>query len=321
MASITKHTKGWRAQVARRGVRKSMVFPSKQEAKDWAAREEYQIINSGKIAAAMSLSSLFDRYAREVSPQKRGHRWEEIRLQRMAREIGHLRLGDMEARDVAAWRDARLRDVAPGSVRREMGLLSSVLRQAREEWGLMRDNPMKGVRKPAEPAPRDRLPSDHEIERMARVAGDDLSTLTARTFHAFRFACETAMRAGEIVGLTWDHLDLDTRVAHLAKTKNGYPRDVPMSKAAVALLRALPKRDPVFGLSSQQLDVLFRKIKDKAQVEGLTFHDSRAHALTKLSRKVDVLTLAKISGHRDLRILSNTYYRETAGDIAKRLDT
>ena len=66
MASITKHTKGWRAQVARRGVRKSRVFPSKQEAKDWAAREEYQIINSGKIAAAMSLSSLFDRYAREV---------------------------------------------------------------------------------------------------------------------------------------------------------------------------------------------------------------------------------------------------------------
>ena len=55
-------------------------------------------------------------------------------------------------------------------------------------------------------------------------------------------------------------------------------------------------------------------------IKGLTFHDSRAYALTALARKVDVLTLAKISGHRDLRILSNTYYRESAEDIAQRLD-
>lgn len=32
-----------------------------------------------------------------------------------------------------------------------------------------------------------------------------------------------------------------------------------------------------------------------------------------------VLTLAKISGHKDLRILQNAYYRETADQIAARL--
>lgn len=31
------------------------------------------------------------------------------------------------------------------------------------------------------------------------------------------------------------------------------------------------------------------------------------------------MTLAKISGHRDLRILLNTYYREDAASIARRL--
>ncbi|MBL3575740.1 hypothetical protein JMK10_16285 [Rhodovulum sulfidophilum] len=41
--------------------------------------------------------------------------------------------------------------------------------------------------------------------------------------------------------------------------------------------------------------------------------------LTRLSAKVDALTLAKISGHRDLSILLNAYYRETAADIAKKL--
>jgi hypothetical protein len=42
-------------------------------------------------------------------------------------------------------------------------------------------------------------------------------------------------------------------------------------------------------------------------------------ALTSLARKVDVMTLARISGHKDLRILMNTYYRETAEQIAARL--
>ena len=38
------------------------------------------------------------------------------------------------------------------------------------------------------------------------------------------------------------------------------------------------------------------------------------------SRKVDVLTLARISGHQDLSMLSRVYYRESASDIARRLD-
>jgi hypothetical protein len=34
---------------------------------------------------------------------------------------------------------------------------------------------------------------------------------------------------------------------------------------------------------------------------------------------VDVLTLSKISGHTDLRMLSSVYYRESAEDIAARI--
>lgn len=60
-------------------------------------------------------------------------------------------------------------------------------------------------------------------------------------------------------------------------------------------------------------------IADRLMIEDLHFHDTRAEALTRLARKVDVLTLAKISGHKDLRILQNAYYRETAEQIAARL--
>lgn len=320
MASIIKHNKGWRALINMQGIRRSKVFPTKQEAKDWAAREEYKIKSEGKVVADMPFSEVLMRYEREVSPSRRGHRWESMRLANMAQSIGKHRLGDLDAKRIAGWRDARLREVAPGSVRREMGLLCAVLRVARQEWGLMSHDPAEGVRKPSEPPARDRLPTPDELDRLAHVAGSDLTTTKGRVWHAFRFACETAMRAGEIAGLTWENVDLTDRVARLPLTKNGHSRDVPLSKAAVALLEELPDMDPVFGLTGRQIDANFRAMKVRAQVEGLRFHDSRAAALTMLSRKVDVLTLAKISGHRDLRILQNVYYRRTAADIAKELD-
>lgn len=43
-------------------------------------------------------------------------------------------------------------------------------------------------------------------------------------------------------------------------------------------------------------------------------------ALTRLAKKVDVLNLAKISGHTDLRILQKVYYAPDMGDIALMLD-
>lgn len=321
MASIIKHKKGYRAQVARKGVRKSKVFPTRQEAKDWAARAEYEITHAPEVAALGTFGDAMDRYAREVSPQKKGARWEIIRLEKLGRDpISKLRMGDLAAKHFAAWRDKRLTEVAPASVIREMQLMSSVLTVARKEWGIIGRNPIADVRKPKKTAPRDRLPTDDELARLAHAAGDDLSKATARAFHAFRFALETAMRAGEICGMQWESVDIDRRVVRLLHTKNGRPRDVPLSSAAVQLLEDLPRLDPVFGLSSSQLDILWRsKVRDRAGVTGLTFHDARHAAITALAKKLDVLDLARMVGHSDLRMLQ-VYYNETAENIAKRLD-
>lgn len=318
MASIRKWKRGWRAEVARKGVRRSRVFPTRQEAKDWAARQEFEILNGEKVASETTFSDVLDRYAREVSPSKRGHRWEVIRLEKLRRDrIADKAMRDLGPPDFADWRERRLAEVAPASVKREMALLSSVLSVARREWGLLSVNPMEGVRKPQGPERRVRRPTQNEIDRMALVAGDDLSTLTARAFHAFLFSIETGMRAGEIVGLRAG--DVRGRVARLPVTKNGTAREVPLSTEAVRLLDALPEMDPVFGLSSSQLESLFRKVRDKAAVFDLHFHDARHEAITRLSRKLDVLALARMVGHRDVRMLM-TYYEETAEDLAKRLE-
>jgi len=94
MASIRKLKSGYRAEVARQGVRKSRVFPTKQAAKDWAARAEYELLNGDKIAEVSTFGALMDRYARERSPQKRGGRSEVFRLESLQRDsIADKKLG------------------------------------------------------------------------------------------------------------------------------------------------------------------------------------------------------------------------------------
>ncbi|RWR09822.1 tyrosine-type recombinase/integrase [Paenirhodobacter populi] len=321
MASIRKLDTGkYRAEIARQGKRLSKVFPTQKAAKEWASRQEYLILNADEVKSSETFGKVMTRYARERSVHKRGERWEAIRLEKIGRDpIAQKAIGELTASDFAEWRDKRLTEVAPASVIREMQLMSSVLNVAVKEWRLISANPISDISRPKKPVSRDRLPTDDELKRLAHSAGSDLTHATARAYHAFRFALETAMRAGEIAGLTRDRIDMENRVARLEHTKNGRPRDVPLSSEAVRLLKELPAADPVFGLSSRQLDVLWRKLRDRAKVDGLTFHDSRHAAITRLAKKLDVLALARMVGHTDLRMLM-CYYNETAAELAKRLD-
>jgi integrase len=98
-------------------------------------------------------------------------------------------------------------------------------------------------------------------------------------------------------------------------TKNGQSRDVPLSARALEIWKMVPEG---FGLNAPILDALFRKAKKNAGIEGLTFHDTRHEAITRLAQKLDVLDLARMVGHTNVKQLL-TYYNPTAEDIASRL--
>ena len=323
MAAIRKLGKSWQAQINRNGIRKSARFGTKAEATAWAAQIESEII-SGKRGAIpnKTFGQLLDRYAEEVTPKKKGARWEETRLAATREmEIGKVQLSALSETHIAEWRDKRLKTVADSTVRREWNLLASACSIAVNEWKWLPDNPFKKLPRPKAGKARDRLYTDNEIERVMFALGYDYNstpeTITARCGAAFLFAVETAMRAGEIVSLTWSRIDTAKRVARLEQTKNGDSRLVPLSGEAIRILEQLPKSDPVFGLTSSQLYFLFRNGRQRAGVDA-TFHDSRALAITRLAKKLDILTLARMVGHRNLEMLQ-VYYRETAEDIAKRL--
>lgn len=319
MASIRQRGRSWRAEVYVEGVRESDTFRTKREATAWAQAREAEL-TGGKLPDK-TLGDAMNRYAEEVSPQHRGHRWEVVRLAALGKStIASRLLQRLATPDLASWRDARLKEVAPGTVAREMNLLRSVLRTAWKEWHWIRENPLRDVRPPRAPPSRKRRISEEEVRAILRACdvGDlEAGTALQRTGLAFAFALETAMRAGEILGLTWQ--DVSEKSVRLATTKNGDERRVPLSRRAREILAALPKDGSrVFDLLPGTRDVLFRQARDLAKVQNLRFHDSRAEAIWRLSKKLDVLELARVIGHRDIKSLM-IYYQTSADELADRL--
>jgi integrase len=338
MASFRKTATGWRAEIYVKGTRDSATFDTKAAAQHWALKRETEIrsITSGAGSKTHTVGDVLNDYRDKISPTKRGERWERLRLDLIGkkeiegRPFAKIKLADLRPTHIAAWRDLRLREVSGASVSREMSLLSHALDVAQKEWGWLTSNPMKGVKRPADSPPRDRLISPKEIEAVTLALGFQeglpIGLPSQRVAVAFLFAIETAMRSGEILGLTSRTVDLEKRVAYLPLTKNGAARNVPLSTRAVELLALLPVVEEgasLFSLSDKSRDALFRKARDKAfaQVpkdERLTFHDTRHEAITRLAKKLQPLDLARMTGHTDLNELL-TYYNETAADIAARL--
>jgi integrase len=324
MPTYRKRLGRWRVEVVRQGVRKSATFNTKAEASAWAAREESAILEGRRkaTAGAWTMADALARYATDVSHSKRGARWEAVRLRMLSRDpLASVRLRAMTGADLSAWRDRRLKVVAPGSVLREMNLLRSVLEAARRDWGWLAENPLRDVRRPAAPPHRDRRISDDEITRISLALGWDggaPTTASAEVAVMFRLAIETGMRAGEIAGLTWARIDLAGKFVTLDRTKNGDARKVPLSSEAIRLLSLLPKRARVWMVSNGVRDALFRKARDRAGIVDLRFHDARHEAVSRLARRLDILDLARMIGHRDLGSL-RIYYNPTATEIADRL--
>lgn len=299
--------------------RASASFKTKSDAAAWVLRQESEF--AGNLPAR-TLAQACAKFADEVSPKRRGERWERLRLRKWAESPMGLRpLDKVSAAELGQWRDARLAEVAPGTVRREMGLLGDVFAIARREWGWLRVSPVPDVRKPPQPPPRRRRITDAEIAAM--VAGFGLTeglwafTSTHRIGLAFLFALETAMRAGEVLGLHWPDVHLEKRYVVLPRTKNGDRREVPLSARAVEILRALPVGErPCFDLHPGTRDSIFRRVRTETGLSGFTFHDTRATAIWRLSKKLDVLQLARMIGHRDINSLRH-YYNESAEELAR----
>lgn len=123
----------------------------------------------------------------------------------------------------------------------------------------------------------------------------------------------TGARRGEILGLHWDHIDFDQKIAHFKETKNGRPRSVALTPVVISELKKLyeqrqPIKPLVFASHSAfgQVDVkkAWQAALSRANITGLRFHDLRHTFATLAARQgASNLELATAMGHRTLAML------------------
>ena len=200
------------------------------------------------------------------------------------------------------------------------------------EWGWIHKNCMKGIRKPDEPEPRKRRPTDQEITLICKELGYRpdaiVSTIRQRVAVCFLFALETAMRASEITNLKRSEVFFSegyikvTGEELTAKKTRSAIRSVPLTAEAKRLISQIYNSPNIgkflFGVRYHHIGGLFYEAVQKANVFDLKFHDSRHEGITRLARIYKVLDLARIIGHRDIQGLM-VYYNPTIEELVSRM--
>ncbi len=223
MATVRRRNGKWQVQVRRQNVPAlSKTFILKSDAESWGRQQEVNFDRNILPAAKENLvfEDLLRRYLDEVTVKKRGARVEKARIMAILRHpICQLGLEKLTPEMVASYRNQRLNQVQPASVRRELTILSHVMETAKSEWGVKSlENPFKAVKRPADSRPRDRRLVTDEYAQLS----DGLASCRNPLVKAvFLFALATGMRRGEILDLCWSHINWTARTARLDMTKNG----------------------------------------------------------------------------------------------------
>lgn len=302
MATFRKRNNLWQVQVRSRKYGSiSQSFHRKADAQKWALEQE-ALMQSGQWSRSMDrearLSDLITKYRDEVTPQKRSHRREITRLNRLLTEsIMQLPLSEFTPAKAAAFRDRRLPD-GPRATEYDLVLLRHAWNIAKVEWGwALGPNPLEKIKFPKPNPARERRLMPGEFARL-QAAASEMSCWYL--WPIVELAIETAMRKGELLSLQWSNIDLEKSIALLPQTKNGSSRWVPLSPRASEIFLSLDRAgERVFPIGPDALRHGWDRLCKKAEIEGLRFHDLRHEAVSRLfEMNLSVPEVAFISGHK-----------------------
>jgi len=326
MASIRKRNDKWQVQIRQKGHAPiSRSFRLKRDAEVWARQTETRIDRNElpddpRILDRLTLGYIVKRYIQTFTLRKRTSEGESYFLNAFLRHpICTRRLSELTTAHFAAYRDERLQEIKPASLKRQLDPIRNMFEVARDEWGIpIRENPLAKLSMPPINNRRERRLRNGELQRLIEAAKTRKNPLIAPII---KFAVETAMRRGEILAMRWVHIDWKQRSLLIPHTKNGYVRTIPLTPAAYGLLDSCRREgDLVFSITGNALRLSWERVKKKAEIDDLHFHDLRHEAISRFFEMgLTTPEVALISGHRDMRMLFR-YTHPLRSQISEKLD-
>ena len=327
-----KRGDAYRIEIMIDGKRMSATRDTIKECHAWASRKLLES-KAGQLSTAdtrsqLKLSELMTIQYESSRRQSKGKRTD-LDYQRMITRdyawLTSMRVVDITAQDLTRYRDMRLKEVVPSTVLRDFSYLSSVFAYAVKNLFIIDKNPCLDVHKPSKSKDRYRRISQDEIDALLIACDYQVGQTPSQGKHwvgwCFIWAIESAMRRGEIFGMTWG--DVHKNHVHLPVTKTDDPRDVPLSPIMRELLTCLPsydehdKKDNLFVVNVESFKTAFDRACVKASIKDLQFRDTRHEAISRFvkTQKLPVELVAKITGHKKIETLLNVYYNPTADEL------
>jgi len=314
----------YRAKIRLKGYPvQSASFERLTDARKWVQQTESAIREGRHFKTTESkrhtLAELIDRYVRDVSPAKKSPKDQVQQLKWWKTAIGSYALADVSPSLLAECRDKLGREItargkrrSSASVVRYLAALSHTFTVAVKEWGWMEDNPMRKVTKPKESRGRVRFLSDDERPRLLKACKESRNPYL---YPVVVLALSTGMRQGEIMGLTWDDVDLNRGRAILHETKNDERRAVAITGHALELLKELSRVrriDSNFlfpskgnrSRKSMDLRTPWEAALREADIQDFRFHDLRHSAASYLAMNgASLAEIAEVLGHKTLQMV------------------
>ncbi len=250
-------------------------------------------------------------------------------------------LTEIHGFDVERFKSKRLKaGVKPATVNRDLDRIRGALSRA-VDWGMLPAHPLKAVKRAKgddnsrvrylsmaeEKRLRKALEKREETRREERERGNAWCRERGRperplwppggfTDHLMPMvllALNTGLRRGELLGLTWEHINLDSKLLTVAAgtAKSRKARHIPLNAEALDVLARWEAQGTGAGLvfpasgggRMTHINTSWEGLVDDAKLVDFRFHDLRHDFASKLvMRGVDLNTVRELLGHADLKM-------------------
>jgi integrase len=276
--------------------RREAIGPSYALAKEILAKRQTEVAERrefpARVANVLPFAQVADRYWELHGQFLLSPTWKWMFQKVKARFIDK-KIGAITTADVQRYYNEIASAHTKATANRYLGLLRSMFNKA-HDWGDFHgDNPCSRVEKGRESPHRLRYLSHDEMERL-------LAAAHPRLYPVMLCALLTGMRRGEILGLTWENINLEHGTIYLLKTKSGRPREIPIQTKLHDVLMSLGPQPAgsVFNLPLIMLLRYFAKALKQAGIFGFRFHDLRhTFASHFIMRTNNLPALQKLLGH------------------------
>lgn len=255
--------------------------------------------------AIIDYADLADMHVEHAQRTLRSHACVELAYRQYLKpRFGKLRINEVEPQAIEKFFAELRQTKAPATVDRLRLVMNRGYRLA-QLWNLpgADRNPLTAVARPRYDNKRTCLLSPQQVETLLAACGKSENTMLKPIV---QFALATAARKREILDARFEHINFDRAEWFLPVTKNGHPRTIPLSAAAMAVVKALPRKEgcdwlfanPATGKPFNTIKRAWKTATDAAGLPGMHFHDTRHAAIgAMISNNVSLHVAGKIAGH------------------------